>query len=555
MSSRVLPSLGFLLVLISCGKGSSSPTSPQTGTVSGTVTNGGNAVSGATVVVTPSGQSALGSVTTSSTGTYSVSSVPVGSGTVAVSNLPSGCTAPNASNYSGLTSNGTVTVNVALTCTAQTGTLSGTVTNSSTSAGISGATIVVTPTGASALASVTTSSSGVYTVNNVPPGGGTIAVSNLPNGCSPPVTNYSGLAAGATATVNITVTCTSSSGNAVLFMYSKDQTVFGFTAAQLTGTGSVTPAVSFLVPSSGGYGIAFDGSGNMWLSGGVTGPPSTGHVVEYTPSQIASAAGTQILPTIDISVLSSSSHAVSVQDLKFDNQGTLWVTASSYDTLRGYSASQLTASGSPTAANILQPQSLAIVNALAFDPSGLLWVGSSDNINETVGSGVVAVGVPVSGGASEDSIPMDGHGGGLIEFIAFDHSGNMWISGGVDSIVAFSRSQIPSGSDASPAEPNIVITLPAGIKEPQGMAFDTNGNLWVICAELTTSANSELIRIPAAQLAASGTAAPDVGLIISTDAENNFFGTPRGLAFAPGDGLALNTSRVTHAPPVVRRHR
>lgn len=139
---------------------------------------------------------------------------------------------------------------------------------------------------------------------------------------------------------------------------------------------------------------------------------------------------------------------------------------------------------------------------------------------------------------------MDEKSGAFANFIAFDKSGNMWIAGGEDSIVAYTKSQIPSGSDKVPSDAAIVITLPTGIAQPQGMAFDTDGNLWVICAELSTSANSELLRIPAAQLAASGKAIPDVGLIISTDAENNFFGTPRGLAFAPGAGLPLNGSRV-----------
>jgi hypothetical protein len=560
MSLRVVSSFSAMLVIMSCGGGgSSTPTSPQTGTVSGSVTSGGTGVSGASVTVTPSGQSALASVTTSGTGTYSVSSVPVGSGTVTVSNLPSGCATPAASNYSGLTANGTATINVAVTCT-QLGTVSGTVTNSSTSAGIAGATIVVTPTGGTALASVTTSSSGVYTVHNVPLGGGAVAVSNLPSGCTTPAaTSYSGVTAGGTVTVNIAVTCTSSGGQAVLFAISKNNTVFGFTAAQLTGTGSVTPAVSFLTGNAAsGYGITFDGSGNMWLGAGVTCSPCsgsvtyTGHVYEYTPSQIASANGSAITPNVDISVLSGS--AVGVYDVKFDNQGTLWVTASSYNSLRGYGASQLTASGSPTPAHFLKPQSVAITNALAFDASGLLWVGSSSNVNETVGSGKLAVGVPVTGG-TEDSIVTDGHGGGLLAFIAFDKNGNMWISGGQDSIVAFTKSQIPSGSDASPAEPNIVITLPTGIAQPLGMAFDADGNLWVICAQLSTSANSELLRIPAAQLSASGKAVPDVGLIISTDAANNFFGTPRGLAFAPGAGLPLNTSRVVHATRTVRRRR
>ncbi len=555
MSLRVLSSLGFLLVIISCGGGSSSPTSPQTGTVSGAVTSGGVGVAGASVTVTPSGQSALASVSTSGSGTYSVSSVPVGSGTVTVANLPSGCATPAAANYSGLASNGTVTVNIAITCTVHAGTISGTVTNHNTNAGIAGATIVVTPTNGAALASVTTSSSGAYTVSNVPvgsAGSGTVAVSNLPTGCTPPsAATYSGLTSGGTVTVNIPVTCPGSGGgNAVLFMLSKDATVFGFTASQLTGTGSVTPVVSFLTSAGGGYGLTFDQSGNMWLAAGETGTgPYTGHVYEYTPSQIASATGATLAPNVDIST--ASGNPSFVHDLAFDAQGTLWLTAASYDSIFGYSASQLTASGSPTP-TVLRPSSVYLSNALAFDASGQLWIGTEADPRLS-GGATLATGVPVSGGAAEDSIVMDQKGGGLIEFITFDKSGNMWISGGQDSIVAFTKSQIPtSGGAGTAVEPSIVITLPTGISQPQGMAFDTDGNLWVICASISTSANSALLRIPAAQLAASGKAVPDVNLTISIDAENNFFGTPRGLAFAPGAGLPLNTSRVTRAPRAAR---
>src|SRR5262249_41378736 len=74
--------------------------------------------SGASVVVTPTGGSALAAVTTNATGQYSRGSVPVppATGNIAVSNLPTGCTAPAPTPYSGLTANNTVTVNITVTC-------------------------------------------------------------------------------------------------------------------------------------------------------------------------------------------------------------------------------------------------------------------------------------------------------------------------------------------------------------------------------------------------------------------------------------------------------
>ena len=64
---------------------------------------------------------------------------------------------------------------------------------SSLGGGLSGAKVVITPTGASALAAVTTSSSGSFTAAAVPVTnqGGNIAVSNVPVNCvTPTPTDY-----------------------------------------------------------------------------------------------------------------------------------------------------------------------------------------------------------------------------------------------------------------------------------------------------------------------------------------------------------------------------
>ena len=105
---------------LAVGCGSSKPAAPKvtTGTIAGTVTSiVAGAISGATVTVTPANGTALPSVTTTGAGAYSVSSVPVGAGagTVAVTGLPSACT-PATGHYSGLTSGGTVTTNITVTC-------------------------------------------------------------------------------------------------------------------------------------------------------------------------------------------------------------------------------------------------------------------------------------------------------------------------------------------------------------------------------------------------------------------------------------------------------
>jgi hypothetical protein len=190
-----------------CGPSS---TGPSTGTVSGSVTSSlGGGIAGVTVAVTPLGGSALPTVQTTADGTYSVTTVPSGAGTVTIMGLPANCTTPSPTNFTGLTGGGTVTINIAVTCTAPTGTVTGVVT-SSLGGGLGGATVIVTPTGMAALPAVATSTSGVYSATHVPIGTGTgsVAVAGLPTNCTPPApVTYSGLTVGGAVTTNVVVTC------------------------------------------------------------------------------------------------------------------------------------------------------------------------------------------------------------------------------------------------------------------------------------------------------------------------------------------------------------
>ncbi len=189
------------------------PVAGATGTVTGRVTrsSGGAAIAGALVVLQPTGGAALTPVATSATGNYTIANVPVGAatGSITLTDLPVGCATPSSLPYSGLTAGGTVTVDITVTCqTITTGAVSGTVTRSPGGAVIAGATLTLTPTGGAALPPVLSAASGVYTVSNVPAGGGSIALTTLPAGCTNPgAQSYSGVLAGGTVSRNIVVTC------------------------------------------------------------------------------------------------------------------------------------------------------------------------------------------------------------------------------------------------------------------------------------------------------------------------------------------------------------
>lgn len=198
------PTVGDFRVKMIAAADLQSTATPNPGTISGTVTSPqlGNLNN---VTVNVSGGF---SGTTNSSGAYSIANVATGSRTVSLANLPSGCTAPASQNVT-VTAGGTHTANFTVNCTVPTGSITGTI-SSSLGGGLSGVSVTVTPTGGSAIAAVTTSGAGAYTVANVPtvPATGAITLGNLPANCTNPgATPYSGHTTGGT-TVNITVTCT-----------------------------------------------------------------------------------------------------------------------------------------------------------------------------------------------------------------------------------------------------------------------------------------------------------------------------------------------------------
>jgi hypothetical protein len=181
-----------------------------TGTIAGTVTSPQLGALNGVVVTATAGVSSLPG-TTAGAGAYSIASVPTGPASVAItSGLPAGCTNPGSQSTT-VTNGGTSTINFSVTCPVPTGTVGGTIAFTGfTPSGITGISVIVTPTGGSAQAAVNPSGAGVYSRSGVPvgTGAGSVALSNLPSGCTlPPAGSYSGLTNGGTATVNFSVAC------------------------------------------------------------------------------------------------------------------------------------------------------------------------------------------------------------------------------------------------------------------------------------------------------------------------------------------------------------
>jgi len=163
--------------------------------------------------------------------------------------------------------------------------------------------------------------------------------------------------------------------------------------------------------------------------------------------------------------------------LAFAANGDLWVANYESSTLARYAPDQLTRSGAPTAATVIEAPAIKGPNAMVFDAHGYLWVAMYD-------AGSVAGFTPadlVAGRAP--SIVMAPGGGVLVQpaGVALDADGNLWVANsGVGHLVRFPRN---GGLEAGTAKPDVGLDVPD--EECQGIAV-REGKLWHACADSDT---------------------------------------------------------------------
>jgi sugar lactone lactonase YvrE len=238
-----------------------------------------------------------------------------------------------------------------------------------------------------------------------------------------------------------------------------------FSALQLATSGTPAPAVtisgnagSLIYPS----GLAFDAGGNLWVAN-----IDDSSIVEFTPSQLASSGS----PAPAVTITSASGSLDGPIGLAFDASGDLWVADIGARGLVEFTPSQLAASGSPTPAVTIIPPSGTLDGALmlAFDASGRLWVTNGNNSPYSViafsASQLTASGTPTPVITLTANAASLDHPAGL----AFDASGNLWIANvGNASVAEFTAAQIAASGDPVPT----TVITGSSLNEPFGIAFD-----------------------------------------------------------------------------------
>jgi streptogramin lyase len=305
------------------------------------------------------------------------------------------------------------------------------------------------------------------------------------------------VAVGTTAAATATYTQRPGSGGLWIANSVTLQTVVQYSAGQLASSTSAPPAVALATGDPRPFGAAFDANGNLWV------PLFNGNaVVEYTASQLASS-GT---PTAAVNLTANAGSLSQPAGLAFDASGNLWVSNVGANTVVQFSVSQLASSGSPTPA-VTVGASSGSLNApvgIAFDASGNLWVGNAlgntlvaFNPSQLAANGTPTPAVTLSANANS----IDGVIG-----LAFDGNGNLWIANGnsgFDTVVQFSASQL--ASTGAPTPPVILTATAGSLADPAGLAFDNSGNLWV-----ANFSGSSVVEFTSSQLVTSGSPTPNV---------------------------------------------
>jgi sugar lactone lactonase YvrE len=258
----------------------------------------------------------------------------------------------------------------------------------------------------------------------------------------------------------------------------------------LTGTGDSSPSGGLFGPT----GIAFDSGGNLWVV-----DSGNNRVLEFkSPFSDGESASLVIgQPTFGGYVGTTTAGGLnSPSYLAFDHSGNLWVTDQGNNRVlefttpfsTGQKASVVVGhanftsyapSSTTTAKSLFEPL------GIAFDSKGDLWVVDSGDRRVLEYSGPFSIGdTAASMVIGRSNFTTGSSSTGLNAYaIAFDSSGNLWISDGINSVAECVAPLYTGEAVTQVIGPKTVTgtgTSPGDkLRNPQGIAFDAANNLWV----------------------------------------------------------------------------
>ncbi|MGA2663650.1 MAG: NHL repeat-containing protein [Nitrososphaerales archaeon] len=255
----------------------------------------------------------------------------------------------------------------------------------------------------------------------------------------------------------------------------------------LTGSGDTSSAGSFFDPT----GLAFDPSGNLWVV-----DSGDNRILEFAAPFATGEKASIVIgqPTFGGYVGATTSGGLNDPSyVAFDPSGNLWVTDQGNNRVLEFAApfsigekasvvighanfTSFAPSSTVTAKSLFEPV------GIAFDSKGDLWVVDSGDDRVLEYTAPFSIGdsaaIAVIGQSS-----LTGTSTGLHALaIAFDSGGDLWVSDGISGVTEYQGPLSTGEAGIQEIGPTVNGTgTPPGdkLRDPQGIAFDANDNLWV----------------------------------------------------------------------------
>ncbi|WP_333659626.1 hypothetical protein [Meiothermus cerbereus] len=245
--------------------------------------------------------------------------------------------------------------------------------------------------------------------------------------------------------------------------------LLGFAASLLGSTATQSPSVSAGTVNL--RDLTFDPDGNLWGIGGTTADPT---LVRYPANDLGSSGSKTRDRGINVSGINCLPGA---SRLAFDTNGNLWLSVPCANKVVRVSAAQLGASGTVTPA--VEITGLNAPEGLAFDASGNLWI-ANEGAERVVRFNAGRLSASTSGPDLTIESKTPGPVVGTLDanLLAFDASGNLWVVAFGANVIYRLTPTDQSGSGSKTLTPAIQVSIPVGAVL-EGLAFDEGGGLWI----------------------------------------------------------------------------
>jgi sugar lactone lactonase YvrE len=273
-------------------------------------------------------------------------------------------------------------------------------------------------------------------------------------------------------------------------------------------------------------GICFDKKKNLWVA------DFNEQLLEFTSAQLKGLNASSNSPTPAVTITSPSFN--DINGCTFDSDGNLWLVDQDAPGLDEISKTQLKAGGSITPAKIISDSAeFLFPTFLAFDKSGNLWVTNTAGSPFGAGPTHLLAFSPsqvASGGTQTAAVKISSAILDVPGELTFDNHGNLWVPNyGNNTVVMFAKKDLATSGSPAPA----IMLSSAAFNGPYGMAFQ-NGNsgpLWIM-----NDNDGTLNEFMPSQIKSGGSPTPKVSL---SNASATFAAQ---ITFGPVDGKAGDTN-------------